>query len=362
MTRFVHDPKSNSRPVAIWLFSCCVMVAVMVTLGGLTRLTHSGLSMVEWRPLTFLPPLNEAEWEAAFAGYRQSPEFRQLNSDMTLTGFMGIFWLEYLHRLWGRVIGLAFALPLLYFAAKGMIAPRLTWRLALILVLGGMQGVLGWLMVKSGLADMPDVSPYRLAAHLLLAFLILGALLWTGLDLSPAKPSRSAQGLFAPLLGFSLLVLTAACWGALVAGLDGGLIYNSFPLMNGALWPEDALAYQPLPINLVGNPVLVQFIHRLLAMAVVLFATLLWLRGRKLGLGPLLPLLALWAWVQASLGVATLLLQVPVTLAAFHQAGALALFALCVGLLHRLRPATFSTLESQSISRPYSETAAGSRD
>ncbi|MBF0304441.1 MAG: COX15/CtaA family protein [Alphaproteobacteria bacterium] len=308
--------RKGSRPVAWWLIGCGAMVFIMVVLGGLTRLTHSGLSMVEWQPLRLLPPLGPEEWEAAFARYRATPEFRLVNSDMDLEGFKGIFWLEFIHRLWGRAIGLAFFVPLVVFAWRGMLAPGLAGKLLAIFALGGLQGLLGWVMVKSGLVDRPDVSHFRLAAHLMTAFLILGAIEWVALDLliprRAAQPSRAVS---------TVLVLTflTATWGALVAGLDAGLVYGTFPLMNGRLFPDDGADI----LNAHGA---VQFTHRMLAMATLAAATWAWVKGR----GATLAALAGLAWVQAALGVATLLLGVPVALASAHQAGAVALFALAV--------------------------------
>lgn len=309
------------------------MVLVMVVLGGLTRLTHSGLSMVEWQPLSVLPPMNEADWEATFAKYRLSPEFRLVNSDMTLSGFKGIFWLEYIHRLWGRTIGLVFAFPLAFFFMRKMVDAALARRLIGILFLGGLQGLMGWVMVKSGLVDAPDVSHYRLAAHLMLAFLILGALLWTALDLLP-RPAATGPASHGGATMLLILVGLTATWGAFVAGLDAGLVYNTFPLMNERLFPSEGLDMSPVLLNFVENHGTVQFTHRVLAIATVALASGLWLAERRSGrVGAALTATALWAWVQASLGVGTLLMQVPVALASIHQAGAVILFALAA--IHR---------------------------
>lgn len=326
------------RLVAIWIFVCCIMVVAMVVLGGLTRLTHSGLSMVEWQPLTILPPLSDVDWEIAFSKYRESPEFKEVNPDMKLTGFKGIFWLEYVHRLWGRSIGLVFAVPFVLFLIAGRIEAKLARRLGGIFLLGGAQGLMGWLMVKSGLVDQPDVSHYRLAAHLMLAFVILGALLWTGLGMLPGRSAPpGARRLFPWALALVVLVMVTASWGAFVAGLDAGLMYNTFPLMNGQLLPDYAFDQNPLAANFVANPGTVQFTHRLLAVSTLLLATILWLKGRRLGIGPLLTATVLWAWGQAGLGIATLLFQVPVALGSLHQAGAVLLFALALSLMHSLR-------------------------
>jgi cytochrome c oxidase assembly protein subunit 15 len=327
------------RATVLWLYFCCILVGAMVILGGLTRLTHSGLSMVDWQPLNLLPPFGDAEWQAAFERYRTSPEFRLVNSGFTLAEFKGIFWLEYTHRLWGRLIGFAFAIPLLWLIAMRRIDRRLGRRLVAIFLLGALQGVVGWLMVKSGLGDIPSVSHYRLAAHLLLALAILAAILWTALDLRPAPtaPQPQARALFLPVLGFSALLTVSICWGAFTAGLGAGHIHNSFPLMDGALFPKEGLIERPLLLNFVANPATVQFVHRWLAMATVSYASILWLVGRSKKPGCILDLLAGWCWGQAALGVLTLLLGVPLALGLAHQAGALVLFCLTIALLHRLR-------------------------
>ncbi len=325
------------RTIALWLLTCCAMVGVMVVLGGLTRLTHSGLSMVEWQPLRVLPPLGGPDWEAAFAAYRQTPEFRLVHPELTLAGFKGIFWLEYVHRLWGRLIGLAVAVPAAVLAWRGSIHRRLARRLAAIVLLGGVQGLLGWLMVKSGLVDVPSVSPLRLAPHLLLGLGILAVLLWTALDLLPRRPPP-APGLFVPALGVVLAVLATATWGALVAGLGGGHVYNSFPLMEDRLLPAGVFTGASPLAAAVADPGGAQFVHRLLAAGTVLSASLLWLFGRRKGAGPLLPALALWAWGQGALGVTTLLLHAPTAFAAVHQANAVALLCLAVAVAHRVRP------------------------
>lgn len=327
-----------------WLLLVAAMVAVMVALGGLTRLTGSGLSMVEWNPHHLLPPLGEAEWQDAFALYRQSPQYRLVNAGMDLAGFKGIFWLEYVHRLWGRLIGLAFAVPLVLFVLRRAIGRRLALRLAMILALGAAQGGIGWFMVASGLADDPQVSHLRLALHLVTAILILGLLLWTALDLrapaaTPATPdSRVARRLVAALGGLALVTIT---WGAFVAGLHAGHIHNTFPLMDGALFPPGGLALRPAWLNAVETPAAVQYVHRVLALTLLACTSLgaLWAACARLGADTRrrLALAALAAWVQAGLGIATLLLAVPVALAVLHQMGAVLLFALLTWAGHSVR-------------------------
>ncbi len=322
-------PRGNGA-VTGWLVACMAMVAIMVLLGGLTRLTGSGLSMVEWNPQVLLPPVDAAAWQAAFAKYQASPQYRLINDGMDLAGFQRIFWLEYLHRLWGRLTGVVVIGPLLLFAIRGTLGRNLLRFLAVIAVLGGVQGGIGWLMVASGLVDQPEVSPYRLALHLVTAFVILGALLWCALDQIEAPAARPGGKMWWAL---PAVVLTTVTWGALVAGFKAGLIYNTFPLMNGRWLPSDGMA-----ILLV--PGAIQFAHRVLAVTTVAALSAVWLAAhRQLPARPRLALsLAVgWSWGQASLGVATLLGQVPMALAAAHQMGALVLFGLVLWVVHSLR-------------------------
>ena len=319
----------HRRVLAWWLLGVAVMVAVMVSLGGVTRLTGSGLSMAQWNPHHILPPMTHQEWQDAFAQYRQTPEYRLVNNGMDLAGYQGIFWLEYIHRLWGRLIGVAFAVPLAFFAWRRMIPTGWGWPLVGLLALGGAQGGLGWLMVASGLVDRPEVSHFRLAAHLLLALLILSALIVGACTLLRVRVHHNRLGVRVAL-GVAALALCTMAWGALVAGLDAGRIHNTFPLMSGALWPAEARA--PL-LNAVESPAAVQYVHRVLALTTWASLTLLALWSWR-SQGPrALVLAGAWAWVQAALGVATLLHGAPVALAAAHQGGAVVLLSLlCWGL------------------------------
>ncbi len=336
---------SARRAIAIWLLVCCAMIFVMVVLGGLTRLTHSGLSMVEWKPLTgFLPPLTAAEWQAAFDNYRQYPEYRKLNLGMTLAEFKSIFWLEFLHRLWGRAIGVVFLAPFLYFLFRRRIDRQLGAKLVAMFVLGGLQGVLGWYMVKSGLVDRPDVSQYRLAAHLGAAFLIYGYIFWVALGLlspktAPGGGRRAALRRLA--FWFAVLIVVTVLSGALVAGLDAGFAYNTFPLMDGRLVPHGVLAMEPLVANFFDNAITVQFDHRVLAIAAAVFAVVLWLMARRSPLGGRAALafdvMLMAVAVQVALGIATLLTVVALPLAAAHQAGAMVLFTAVLWVVHELR-------------------------
>jgi cytochrome c oxidase assembly protein subunit 15 len=336
--------RRDDRLVAIWLFAVAAMIFAMVVIGGVTRLTESGLSITEWKPVSgVIPPLNAAAWQQEFDHYKLTPEFQKLRPDMTLAAFKGIFWWEYVHRLWGRLIGFAFALPGLWLLWRGRIRPELRARLALLFVLGGLQGALGWFMVESGLSVRTDVSQYRLVAHLLFALLILGTMLWTafGLVRPVPRPLPGAAGLRRHVLVLLLLVIGMLTTGGFTAGLDGGKIYNTFPLMGGGLVPGDLLAQAPLWTNPFENPATAQFIHRWLAMIVAATALALWLRRGQLPADARWPLdlVAGMTAIQVSLGISTLLLVVPIPLAATHQAGAVMLLSLTLLALHGLRGA-----------------------
>jgi len=336
---------SESRRIAGWLLVCCLMIYAMVILGGVTRLTGSGLSMVEWDPIFgIIPPLDEQHWEATFALYRQSPEYRQINVGMDLHGFKRIYWFEYSHRLLGRTIGTVFLLPFLYFLVKGWIRRPLIPRLTLLFVLGGLQGLLGWYMVKSGLVDNPHVSQYRLTAHLGLAVLIYAWMLHVALGLwfgnrQPARVDAVPRNAVRFLLVLALITILS---GGLVAGLKAGHAYNTFPLMDGHWVPQVIFMQTPLWRNFFENIATVQFDHRLLATLVFSGVCLLWLvtlRKRYDGglRGGLHALMAA-ALLQVSLGISTLLLHVPVPLAASHQAGAILLLSMLVYLNQRMIP------------------------
>jgi heme a synthase len=337
-------PSRDDRLVALWLLGVAAMIFAMVVIGGITRLTESGLSITEWKPISgVIPPLSPADWQREFDLYKQIPEFQVLRPDMTLSEFKAIYWWEYLHRLWGRLIGLAFALPGAWLLLAGHIRPQLWPRLVGLFMLGGLQGALGWLMVESGLSVRTDVSQYRLVAHLLFALTIYALMLWTALGLMrPApRPYPGAGPLRRHLLLLLVLILGMLTTGGFVAGLDAGKIYNSFPLMGGRLVPGEFLALEPPWRNPFENPVAAQFIHRWLAMVVGLTGLTLWLRRRRLPLGargPLHLVLAMTA-IQICLGISTLLRVVPVPLAALHQAGAVMLLSLTICALHGLRGA-----------------------
>ena len=348
MTADVQSTEVEARPgdraIAIWLFICCAMIFVMALIGAITRLTESGLSIMEWAPITgVLPPLTEAEWGRVFALYQQIPEYREVNAGMTLAEFKAIFWWEYIHRLWGRLIGVVFLLPFLWFLLRRKIRPGLVPHLLAMFLLGGLQGLLGWVMVASGFAERSDVSQYRLTAHLLAALAIYGYIFWIAsglLQLPPAGCRDQRAGLLrGGLLALLAMVVVTIASGGFVAGLNAGFIYNSFPLMDGALVPPDYAALAPWPVNLFENVAAVQFNHRVLAMASLLIVLLLWSWSLRLDLGPRLRRALAWllaiAFLQVLLGISTLLLVVPTSLAVLHQAGAITLMTACLWCLRQ---------------------------
>lgn len=347
------NPFSNSersRAVAIWLFTVAVAVIAMVVIGGITRLTGSGLSITEWDPIMgAIPPMNEAEWRDAFARYQQIPQYEHVNAGMSLEAFKGIFFWEWFHRLWGRLLGAIFAVPFAAFLLLRMMPRRLFWRCVALLALGGLQGLIGWWMVVSGLSERVDVAPERLAIHLGMAFLIFVGLIWTGLEawFGPER-SRSPKGwarAAAVLLG---AVFLQCLLGGLVAGAKAGFVFTDWPLMNGAVFPDvdwgkGALAF-------LHDQALVQFNHRIWAYALLIGATVYavqtwrWKLANGLGAGAYALLAALC--LQAAIGIATLMTAVPLWLGILHQIGAaLALLAATVNLwlVLRSQPRLFTT-------------------
>ena len=345
------------------------MIFAMVVIGGITRLTWSGLSITEWQPVMgAIPPLSAADWQAEFAKYQATSQYKLLNTGMSLGDFKTIFLWEYLHRLWGRLIGFVYLLPFLYFLVRGRIPRRLAWPLTGIFALGGAQGALGWWMVESGFADRIEVSQYRLTAHLALALVIYAATLWTALGLLTPTPTlprlrgremaiasapdaplppqagegwdgggrwRRASEAILALVGLTIVA------GGFVAGLNAGLTYNSFPLMDGSFVPDGYAQLSPFIRNWFENIPAVQFDHRLLAETTVISVIVQWLAGTRGELPrptrvALHALLAM-ALLQASQGISTLLLVVPVPLAAAHQAGAVLLLTAALVFRHRLR-------------------------
>jgi len=323
---------SSNKTIAIWLLVCCATIFGMIVLGGVTRLTGSGLSMVEWAPIMgILPPLNHAEWQETFQLYQQFPEYQLKNFNMSLDDFKSIFWFEYGHRLLGRSIGIIFLLPFLFFLLKRKIEKSLTPQLVTMFVLGGLQGLMGWYMVKSGLVNDPHVSQYRLTAHLGLAIVIYSYMLWVALGLLYPKTDSVNEN--ASISGLSLFITTiiiiTALSGGFVAGTRAGFAFNTFPLMNGELIPTGLFEQSPLWRNFFENIVTVQFDHRVLATRLFIVIPVFWFKAGKLELSPLARigshLLLAALLLQITLGISTLLLVVPVALAAAHQAGAIVL-------------------------------------
>lgn len=317
----------RARPgvLATWLFVVAALIVAMIMVGGITRLTDSGLSITQWKPISgTLPPMTPAAWQAEFDHYKQIPEYQQLNRSMTLDGFKAIFFWEYAHRLLGRVIGLAFALPLLVFAVRRQIPAGYGWRLTAILALGGLQGAIGWWMVASGLAVRTDVSHIRLAVHLTTALVILAGIVWTALDLGVRQRFVMARpaGLRPVAVIALALLLTQIAFGAFTAGLDAGYAFASWPLMGDAFFPANVPMVDPLWRNAVDNPVVVQFIHRWFAFAAATGLVALAWRTRAAGHGGAALAIVLLVTVQITLGVATLLSGVDLVIAVAHQANA----------------------------------------
>lgn len=332
------------KQVAAWLLVLCALLFVMIVVGGITRLTRSGLSIVEWQPIVgTLPPLNEAQWNELFEKYKLTPEYEQVNFGMSLEDFKRIFWWEYIHRLLGRLIGLGFLLPYLWFLLRRRLDASSAWRLGFVFALGAAQGVMGWYMVMSGLVDDPHVSHLRLTAHLGLAFFIFAAMLWIALDMlkPPAQPGTPPLPLSGAALALVALVFVMILSGGLVAGIRAGYAYNTFPLMNGHFVPPEIFLLEPWHLNFFNNMATVQFDHRLIAWVLMIVVPLLWIglrrqrvpRTARLASNALLAALAL----QVSLGIATLLLRVPIVLGAAHQGGAVLVLAAALWLAHELR-------------------------
>ena len=335
--------QAQNRAVATWLLICCGLVFAMVVLGGFTRLTGSGLSMVDWRPLMgILPPIGDAEWQRTFEMYQLSPEFQKVNSAFGVEDFKSIFWLEYLHRLLGRTIGIVFLVPFIFFFAKGYIRPGEWAKYLLMFVLGGMQGVLGWYMVKSGLVDVPQVSQYRLTAHLVAAFIIYAYMFWVAMSLlHPRADNASQHPWYGRTLALFVLISTTVVSGGFVAGLKAGKIYNTFPMMGDHWLPPGLMALEPFWRNFFDNMTTVQFDHRYLAITTFVLVVVYWfkLRGTDVPARAKTAVNALLhtAILQVALGITTLLLAVPVILGATHQAVAMLLFTISLYLVHALR-------------------------
>lgn len=328
----------RSSSIIIWLKTISAMVFAMVFIGGITRLTDSGLSMVDWKPIMgAIPPLSESDWLIAFDKYKAYPEFRLLKSSMDLDGFKAIFFWEYFHRLFGRLIGLAFIIPYLYFLIRKSISKSLNIKLIFAFFLGGAQGLMGWYMVKSGLVNKPDVSHYRLAAHLSLAFVIIAYLYWVVLGIkNPLLKLGKGKPLSRLLISFTVLVIMQVVYGAFVAGLDAGLTHNTFPKMGRAWVPSDFYSVFTQFYNIFENPVVVQFIHRCMAWGILFFTIVFIVRLKVIDdfmQKRSFQYLIIMVVIQFLLGVFTLLNFVPISLASLHQVGACLLILLCVRCL-----------------------------
>jgi cytochrome c oxidase assembly protein subunit 15 len=343
MTSFLRE--GRARPVAIWLFVVAALVFAMVVVGGSTRLTNSGLSITEWKPLSgTIPPLSLAQWQAEFDHYKQIPQYRIMNQGMSLQGFEFIYWWEWSHRLLGRLVGVAFAVPFVVFLWKRMMPTRLVWRCVVLFALGGLQGVVGWWMVYSGLADRTEVAPERLTVHLGLALILFCLLIWTGLEAwaGPKRPFER-KGWSGTAMGLMALVFLQILLGGLVAGNRAGLIYNDWPFFGGRLWPSDYVT-GGVEQTLLHSLAAVQANHRVVAYVVFVLAWLAALRAlssRYLpkDLGGLALILALLVTVQAGLGIGTLMMQVPLGMALAHQLTAAVVLAVAVGFAWRARRA-----------------------
>lgn len=341
MTTFIKTTDRDSRHIAIWLFCVCALVFIMIVVGGVTRLTESGLSMVNWKPISgVIPPLNEMEWMAEFEAYKQYPEYQKVNIGMTLDEFKNIFFWEYTHRLLGRLIGLAYAIPFFIFFARKRIKRALKPHLWTLLFLGGLQGLLGWWMVKSGLVDRPDVSHYRLTAHLGLAVFIYIYMFRIALKLvlPASEPAKGRPSLLAVV--FVNLLFVQILIGGLVAGLNAGLVSDTWPLMMGKIIPDGLLFGKPWYMNFLDNPLTVHFEHRVMAYIVSLLAIILWWKLKddqdaKVRTAAYFLLAAIIG--QVTLGVLTVLHMVAIPIAACHQAGAIITLSIALYLLNRIK-------------------------
>ncbi len=346
-------PGRQSTAIAVWLLVCCALVFAMVIVGGVTRLTGSGLSIVEWQPLIgTIPPLSDQDWTVLFEKYQQIPQYELVNKGMSLDAFKGIFWWEYFHRLLGRLIGVVYFIPLVYFIVRKQVDRVLGLKLFGIFVLGGLQGLMGWYMVMSGLSDNVHVSQYRLTAHLGLAFVIYAAMFWVATGLLSSKSNVSSDASNADstnspvkLRRFSLaltgLIFIMVLSGGLVAGIHAGKAYNTFPLMDGSWIPPALFVLDPWYRNFFDNITTVQFDHRLIAWMLIFLVPYFWFKAiRTIALSSSarlachLFLLALM--IQVGLGITTLLLKVPLTYAAAHQAGAVLLFTAALWCTRKL--------------------------
>lgn len=333
--------KTSHRAIIVWLLTGCFLIFIMVIIGGITRLTQSGLSMVEWKFTGSIPPLNETEWNVQFEKYQRSPEYKLINSHFSLSDFKHIFWWEFIHRLTGRTIGFVFIIPFCWFLIRRKIPPGFFKKIFFLFGLGLCQGMLGWIMVKSGLNKVPHVSHYLLAAHLSTAFATFGFTFWFALDLLfPGDEMRKSRSLKRKTILLLFLVSLQIIYGAFVAGMKAGFLFSTFPKMGYRWIAPEVFSMQPWWKNAIENGAGVQFIHRLLAMLIVVVTAVIFLQSRKLffpaRMNKIVYVLCGAVLLQFILGVSTLLLHVPVVIASLHQVGAFLLFSTAILLVHRL--------------------------
>jgi heme a synthase len=332
----------NNKKVIYWLLTGCVLIFIMVVIGGITRLTHSGLSISNYKLISgTIPPLNQVEWQAAFDLYKQYPEYQKLNTHFSLQDFKDIYFWEWLHRFIGRLIGLVFFIPFLYFLITKQLSKSTIKKSIVLLLLGAFQGFLGWYMVKSGLVDRPDVSHYRLAAHLTVAFLTFAYTFWVALDLVFTDKKQINKSFRNLIRGCLALLVLQIIYGAFVAGLDAGFIHNHWPLMNENKFMHETVYIEQNPLykNFIDGKSGVQFLHRILAYIVSFFVLIIWHKAKKMNLTKYQLIsvnsLSILVIIQFLLGVFTILLQVPVWLGVAHQVGAFFLLSSMIFTLHR---------------------------
>ncbi|NRD23883.1 COX15/CtaA family protein [Winogradskyella litoriviva] len=334
--------KKENKTVIYWLLTGCILIFIMVVVGGITRLTHSGLSISNYKLISgTIPPMNDVEWNEAFELYKQYPEYQKLNNHFSLEEFKDIYFWEWIHRVIGRFIGLVFFFPFVYFLIKKRLSKSTIKKATILLIMGGFQGFLGWYMVKSGLVDRPDVSHYRLAAHLTTAFLTFAYTFWVALDLMfPDKKVINKK--IRNFIRWSLVILIIQIiYGAFVAGLDAGWIHNHWPLMNEGKWIHETVFIEQNPtyLNFIEGKSGVQFVHRILAYIVVILILAIWYKAKPLSLTSFqkkgINILLIMVGIQFFLGVLTLLLAVPVWLGVLHQVGAFILLSAMIFTLHR---------------------------
>ena len=335
------NDKSKLR-VSIWLYSGCFLIFLMVVIGGITRLTGSGLSITEWKPIMgSIPPLNDHDWQAAFEKYKQIPQFQKINAHFEMDDFKSIYWWEFIHRQLGRLIGLVFFIPFLYFLLTKQMDKSTIRKTFFLFLLGGLQGFLGWFMVSSGLVERTSVSHIRLAIHLVTAFITFGFTFWYALELSRPNSKEESKSSASIVNWIFSILIVQIIYGAFVAGMHAGKMYNTFPLMDGQIIPSGISTLDPQVLNLINNPVTVQFIHRMFAYILFFLIVKVWWSSRKMGMNSdqrkAMNIVLLAVSVQFLLGVLTLLTKVDITIASLHQVGAFFLFSSMIYLLFRFR-------------------------